>query len=198
MTDIGPPATPAWRLDVPPRLVIVPDVTAIVEENYWVERVIHHMLRWTDISTVTADWHGIAIVAPRLSWQSLARPSFVEAWKAWADHTRIRVVLRNATDKDDDSIIILGPAGAAATISFFCRDFFTDRTPVKAWKSLFKQMLPGCTPNLDGRFQLEGWLTNGQITAADDSLIHDIVVLRNQTQSIYHLPAHQKALRAAC
>lgn len=186
MSNLGPQAIPAWRTNVPPRLVIVPDALKLVTNNRWTADAIHNMLRWTDISAATSNWHGIAIVTPTLRHRDIFRPSFLDAWRAWASDTKIRVVLEHGAD-GSDNFIVFGPPGAAATVTFFCKDFFTDKSSTQAWAALLEQMMPQCELNLDGRYQLEGWLSNGQIALDDSTSPQEIVVLRQQTQIVYPL-----------
>lgn len=193
MTDIGPQATPAWRQNVPSRLVIVPDVNVFVEDGHWSERVVHDMLKWTDISAATDNWQGIAIATPYLHRGNLFRPSFLEAWQKWALNTKIRIVLEPTAT---DDFYVFGPPGTPATVNFFCREFFADRSPMAAWADLFGQMIPGCELDLDGRLQLEGWLNRGQVVLESGTSPQEIVVLRKQTQSIYKVPTRE-TLRAA-
>jgi hypothetical protein len=197
MPNLGPPAIPGWRQDVPTRLVIVPDATRLVDGNTWSQDAVHNIMKWTDISAATGNWRGIAIATPTVNYSGLFRPSFLEAWREWAESTRIRIVLADGIDSDN--ITIFGPRGQASTVTFFCKEFFKQYPSLSAWSELLGHMMPQCELNLDGRFQLEGWLSNGQVALPTNVGPKEIVVVRQQTQITYPIPiASASSLPEAC
>lgn len=68
-----------------PRLVVVPDLSALIALMGNFDRALETVTSWTDLPLVRGDWHGLVIADPHTCQKDWLRDEyFIATWSDWA------------------------------------------------------------------------------------------------------------------